>query len=53
MNAHAMLAEAALTALPLHDAHDLTGPQGQARIALDGQVYMLRITRSGKLILTK
>jgi hemin uptake protein HemP len=39
--------------LPVHDARRLTGAEGQARILLDGQVYSLRITRSGKLILTK
>ena len=39
--------------LPVHDARTLTGPAGQARIVLDGQVYALRITRAGKLILTK
>jgi hemin uptake protein HemP len=38
---------------PVHDARDLTGPDGQARITLDGQTYTLRITRAGKLILTK
>ena len=38
---------------PAHDARELTGPTGQARILLDGQVYTLRITRAGKLILTK
>ena len=38
---------------PVHDARDLTGPAGQARITLDGQTYTLRITRAGKLILTK
>lgn len=38
---------------PVHDARDLTGPAGQARILLDGQAYTLRITRAGKLILTK
>ena len=38
---------------PTHDARDLTGPTGQARILLDGQAYTLRITRAGKLILTK
>jgi len=37
----------------VHDARDLTGPAGQARITLDGQTYTLRITRAGKLILTK
>lgn len=42
-----------LEAAPLHDARALTGGGVQARIALDGQVYALRITRAGKLILTK
>jgi hemin uptake protein HemP len=39
--------------LPLHDARALTGPGGLAQIVLDGQIYALRITRAGKLILTK
>jgi hemin uptake protein HemP len=38
---------------PLHLARDLTAGGAQARIDLDGQVYSLRITRQGKLILTK
>ena len=38
---------------PLHDARDLVDAQGLARIARDGRVYVLRITRQGKLILTK
>ena len=38
---------------PLHDARLLTGQDGCAMIALDEQVYTLRITRAGKLILTK
>lgn len=38
---------------PLHDARHLTRGGVQARIVLDGQVYALRITRAGKLILTK
>lgn len=42
-----------LEAAPLHDARVLTRGGVQARIALDGQVYALRITRAGKLILTK
>ncbi|WP_434622065.1 hemin uptake protein HemP [Tabrizicola sp. M-4] len=47
--------EAAATeaALPVHDARVLTKGGVQARIVLDGQVYALRITRAGKLILTK
>jgi len=39
--------------LPMHDARELVGDGTQARIALDGQIYTLRITRQGKLILTK
>ncbi|MHC0052716.1 hemin uptake protein HemP [Actibacterium sp. D379-3] len=38
---------------PVHDARALTGGSGQAHITLDGQIYTLRITRAGKLILTK
>lgn len=38
---------------PCHDARTLTGGASTARIVLDGQVYTLRITRAGKLILTK
>ena len=44
---------AAPHAPPLHDARTLTAGGVQARICLDGQVYALRITRQGKLILTK
>ncbi|WP_082135264.1 hemin uptake protein HemP [Puniceibacterium sp. IMCC21224] len=39
--------------LPAYDARMLTQNGDQARIVLDGQVYTLRITRAGKLILTK
>lgn len=39
--------------LPLHSARALTQGGTQARIELDGKVYDLRITRAGKLILTK
>nr|WP_238991734.1 hemin uptake protein HemP [Gemmobacter caeruleus] len=38
---------------PCHDAESLTGGGNLARIVLQGQVYSLRITRAGKLILTK
>jgi hemin uptake protein HemP len=34
-------------------AQDLLGPEGQAGLVLDGTLYILRLTRSGKLILTK
>ena len=38
---------------PIHDAAVLTAGGRVARIHLDGQFYALRITRQGKLILTK
>lgn len=39
--------------LPAYDARTLIPDGVQARIVLDEQVYTLRITRAGKLILTK
>lgn len=39
--------------LPAHDAEILTAGGNQALITLGEQVYQLRITRAGKLILTK
>ena len=42
-----------LSRLPQHDATQLTAGGNQALIVLDEQVYQLRITRAGKLILTK
>ena len=39
--------------LPVHDANALTRGGTQAHIVLNDQVYSLRITRAGKLILTK
>lgn len=38
---------------PLHSARELTDGGITAQIELDGAVYTLRITRAGKLILTK
>ncbi len=38
---------------PVYKATDLTQDGDQARIQLADQVYTLRITRAGKLILTK
>lgn len=38
---------------PVHDARALTAAGVDAEIVLDGQHYILRITRQGKLILTK
>lgn len=40
-------------ALPQHDATKLTAGGHLALITLNDQVYALRITRQGKLILTK
>ena len=39
--------------LPLHEAQDLTAGGDLAHIRLADQLYTLRITRTGKLILTK
>jgi len=38
---------------PTYDANDLTKDGDQAYIVLNDQTYTLRITRAGKLILTK
>ncbi len=38
---------------PIYDAHRLIGPDGTALIVLDDKTYTLRITRAGKMILTK
>jgi hemin uptake protein HemP len=40
-------------AQPVHDARNLTGTEGTAFIVLDDKTYILRITKAGKLILTK
>lgn len=45
--------DAAPRPLPRYDARDLIKDGEQANIILDDQVYVLRITRAGKLILTK
>ena len=42
-----------LPQLPAHEAFSLTNGGNQALIVLNDQVYNLRITRAGKLILTK
>jgi hemin uptake protein HemP len=39
--------------IPMHDANELTNGGYLANIKLQDQVYTLRITRAGKLILTK
>ncbi len=45
--------EASTPKLPKYDARDLITHGEQANIILDDQIYVLRITRAGKLILTK
>ena len=39
--------------LPIYEATDLTKGGDLAQIKLEDQLYTLRITRAGKLILTK
>ncbi|MGY6548224.1 MAG: hemin uptake protein HemP [Roseinatronobacter sp.] len=39
--------------IPVHDAQTLMRDGNLAHITLNDQVYTLRITRAGKLILTK
>ena len=39
--------------IPEHDATDLTGGGRLSHIRLNDQLYTLRITKAGKLILTK
>lgn len=41
------------TEVPEHDVLALTGGGSLARLVHQGEVYLLRITRLGKLILTK
>lgn len=44
---------APVLSLPMHHAEELTGGGNLAHIQLGQQIYTLRITRAGKLILTK
>lgn len=53
MNAMSPPTSAVTEAIPTHDALHLTQGGAQARIVLAEQIYTLRITRAGKLILTK
>jgi len=53
LNSSLTVADTEASPLPVHEVRDLTKGGDQARIVLDGQVYTLRITRAGKLILTK
>jgi len=39
--------------LPTYQAKDLTEGGDLAQIVLDAQTYILRVTKAGKLILTK
>jgi len=45
--------QAPVASVPTHDARVLTAGQTLAQIVLDDHVYTLRITKAGKLILTK
>lgn len=45
--------QVAASVLPAYTATDLTQGRDQAHIILGDQTYTLRITRAGKLILTK
>lgn len=53
MNVIAQSTERPEQTTPIYDANDLTQGGITANIALHGQIYTLRITRAGKLILTK
>lgn len=53
MNAHISLMPNATVRPPVHDAIALMRGGTTAQIQLDDKVYQLRITRAGKLILTK
>jgi hemin uptake protein HemP len=53
MNISIDLAPPVANPIPSHDAIELTNGGALAHIALNGQIYSLRITRAGKLILTK
>ena len=46
-------AEPVADPVPLYDVRALTGGADLARLRLDDQIYTLRVTRAGKLILTK
>lgn len=53
MNAHTTVFESSPTHSAAVDARALIGEGTTRHINLDGQIYTLRITRAGKLILTK
>ncbi|AJE49027.1 Hemin uptake protein hemP [Celeribacter indicus] len=53
MNAHVTQLSAPAGTLPPLNARTLITDGATRQIDLDGQIYTLRITRAGKLILTK
>lgn len=53
MNAITRFIPETTPAAPVHDVYSLTRGGNLAQIILDGKTYQLRITRAGKLILTK
>lgn len=53
MNTNRTLPDCMQQGVPVHAAEDLTRGGAVAHITLAGQLYVLRITRAGKLILTK
>lgn len=42
-----------LQTVPVHNARAMVGDENTAMVVLDDKTYTLRITRAGKLILTK
>jgi hemin uptake protein HemP len=53
MTAQIPLPQSLTQSAPVHRACDLLGDGRVAYIALEDQVYTLRLTRAGKLLLTK
>ncbi|MCC1481963.1 hemin uptake protein HemP [Roseibaca sp. Y0-43] len=53
MNAYTRFVPETEPSAPVHDVYTLTRGGNLAQIVLDGKTYQLRITRAGKLILTK
>jgi hemin uptake protein HemP len=39
--------------MPIHNVDGLLGRDGRAGLMLNGVLYILRVTKTGKLILTK
>lgn len=48
-----LLSDADLPKRPTYDVLDLVGLEGEVDLRHNDQIYRLRITRAGKLILTK